>query len=246
MGGARWDTPSTGAVPPAPAQPQACIVHPTMPIGPKPPPETDCIRVAYSGGNGPTTWTVVHWMKMLVGGPVTRGDLDTLNDDLQSSFASRFVPQLSSDVHFTEVSTRLFLTGGGIFRRATIVDAIGGIAQESEPGQVCFLVDWDTSDARRGGKPRSYLSGVPEGHMTDSAHVSPGAAIDMSTAANNYINDVNAIVAGALSVVEFVDMSFINAKAWRAPHALAIPIFAGHCRAVVGTQRRRVDRVAGG
>jgi hypothetical protein len=214
-----------------------------MPVGPKPPPDTDCFRFAHAGTLGPATWVVVHWAKALVGGPVTAGDLDTLNDDVQGHFNARFTPNLSSDLHYTTLSTHLYLSDGSIYRRVTIVDAIGGVAQESEPAQVAFLIDWDTADARRGGKPRSYIPGVPEGSMGDSANVTPAARVAMSDAANGYRNDLNATVAGVLSIVEFVDMSFVLAKAWRAPKALGIPIFAGHCSNVVATQRRRVDRL---
>lgn len=214
-----------------------------MPVGPKPPPDTDCVRIAHSGTLGPATWTVVHWAKMLVGGPVTAGDLDLLVDDIENAFSVNFLPELSSDLHFTETAIHLYLSAGGIYRRVTIVDVIGGIAQESEPAQVCFLIDWDTADARRGGKPRSYIPGVPELSMADSANVTAAKRVALTNAANGYRNALNVIVAGALSVVEFVDMSFVNAKAWRSPKALGIPIFAGHCSNVVGTQRRRIDRL---
>jgi hypothetical protein len=129
--------------------------------------------------------------------------------------------------------------------RQKLADAtVGSIGDASDFANCCYLINWSVGDPRRGGKPRSYLPGVPVTSDADSANIVAGRVTTISAAAVTFVAACVGITHGALTTVGLVDYSKVNGKAYRLA-GVTYPIVTGNCNGVVGTQRRRVDRVRG-
>lgn len=156
-----------------------------------------------------------------------------------------------SDIFQPQVSTGFLVsTTKVVYRdaddslvRYTVADAIeGGYSGASEAAQVAYLLNWQTGDPRKGGKPRTYVSGVPTGVMLDSARIGGDTLSALNTAVSEWLESNLSVTSGDQTGVELVDMSFRDGGTWR-DAATDYAIFSGFVSPVVATQRRRVDRL---
>jgi hypothetical protein len=139
-------------------------------------------------------------------------------------------------------ATYALIEGEPNVKRVKIADAILGINGGVEAGQVALLYLWDTGDARRGGKPRTYLPFPSEDQISPPAAVT-GAVI---TAANSsivtFLGHIAGHTVGQLVCDNFIEYSTVNHKAYRTA-GQAFTIASGTISPFVATQRRRVDRL---
>jgi hypothetical protein len=123
--------------------------------------------------------------------------------------------------------------------RVRVADAQAGTGGESyQDAQVAYLINWATGDIRRGGKPRTYVPGVLDGNMADSAFLEAGTLSSINPLLINWLTAIT----GHSIAMQLVEMSFRNGNAWRTD-AHSFPIIGGSLNPVVATQRRRVDRL---
>jgi hypothetical protein len=125
---------------------------------------------------------------------------------------------------------------------ATIADGMAGTSSAAlQDAQVSFLLNWVSGDARKGGKPRQYLCGVPTSAMQDSARLTSSWISSWNGALATWFAAFPYIVATG-HAQGIVEMSFVLDKVDRA-EGFPIGIVAGTVNPVVATQRRRVDRL---
>lgn len=192
-----------------------------------------------------TTWAVVHWFDFLWTTPPNLSEFGPLVDSIATQFGNHFIAQanISSHVVFTRVAARLQLPDpGSALRTVRVADFAGTGTGPNESAQVAYLIDWQSEDARRGGKPRSYIPGVIDDVLSGEAMLGPLAIAAMSAHAVAYLSAVNALTSASVTQVKMIDASFVNAKDYRST-AVAYAINDGVCSNAVGTQRRRVNRV---
>lgn len=209
------------------------------------PQPADSLRVAFEGTNGPSTWAVIHWFQLASTGDATAAQLATLVGAIRDAFGTAFihVGAISSTTHLTRVKAAYRTQDGTLLRRSELVaDVVGTGSSDSEAAQVAMLINWATGDPRRGGKPRSYIPGVVDEVMLDSARLLSANVVTATNQAIAYIAAVNALTSGPLTGVKFVEMSFRDLKTYRAA-AVSYDIDSGSCSTEVATQRRRVDRL---
>jgi hypothetical protein len=190
------------------------------------------------------SWAVVHWFATTTSGTPTFAELNTLVDLIAVKFGTRFIHTgHTSDVtHFTAVKATYELPDdSGDYRTVRVADYVGEDSTVSEAAQVAYLVNWVVADRRRGGKPRSYIPGVPVEVVDQESQVSLAQVANVTNAANGYLSDVNALTSGPFTELHMIDASFVNGKDYRNA-ALGFPIQAGYCSGTVASQRRRVDR----
>lgn len=202
------------------------------------------LRVAFEGTNQGTSWAVINWFVTTPTTDPTQAELDTLIDLIAEAFGDNLIVNgnVSTDVQLTTIRG-VYATASppDKMRSVRVADEVGGSGGAAEAGQVCYLIDWNSADGRRGGKPRSYIPGVTNASMADQAVLNASDQANMTTHANAYHNAVNAITSSPWSTIHLVDASFVNGGAYRlTPHAYEI--FGGFCSNAVGTQRRRVNR----
>jgi len=120
-----------------------------------------------------------------------------------------------------------------------VADPITGTETAAvESGQVAFLINWQTGDPRKGGKPRTYVSGVLDEETADPARVSSGTLAALNSGLATWLTDI----AGRTIPTLLVEMSFVNACAYRLT-PVTRAIFGGTVSPIVATQRRRVNRL---
>lgn len=127
-------------------------------------------------------------------------------------------------------------------KRVTIGDATAGTGTTAaDYANLAYLINWDTGDQRRGGKPRSYLPGVVEASNADYANLDSTFVSDKNSHIATFLGHVAGATHGSLVCDNLIDYSTVNNGAYRSAGAFWA-ITTGHCNPVIGTQRRRVGR----
>jgi len=202
------------------------------------------MRFAVEGEYGPTTWANVFGFTV-PGGITTPSysDVTTLGAAIYGVYRDYLLQAgyMHSGVHTTQWHLKLIDGGSNTFRVSASVSDAGTGSGSAEPGQVAYLIDWITTDPRRGGKARTYLPGVISSALGDVANLTPTAITDLTTRANNFHNHANALTITG-QPLHFVEMSCFDGKAPRAA-CVGYEILAGKSSNAVATQRRRVDRL---
>lgn len=196
-------------------------------------------KVAVHGFYGPTSWVNVYYV-VVDAGSHTPGDViaavaswfHTLYHDSLAGGAVTGQWRLSSiTVTYRDATDSLV--------RVRVADAtVASGSPNGQDGQVCYLINWSTGDPRRGGKPRTYVTGVIDENMADSAFVTSAHIAAINPLLLTWLES-----GPGLSIpMQLVEMSFRDANTWRdTPHTY--PIIGVSMNPVVATQRRRVDRL---
>jgi hypothetical protein len=197
-----------------------------------------------TGTYGPASWTNILYFGIL--DPGTNTDLVVAGD--VGAAAAALYDKLGF-AHFVDawehqtVKVIYRPLEGDMVKTATVADAVGTDSGDGESAQVAYLINWITSDYRRGGKPRTYICGVPVEATADSATLDTDWRGSMNSGLADWIAQIASgdDLPGA-TTLELVEMSFIDGGVARDP-ALAFPVGGGLVNHVVATQRRRVDRL---
>ena len=119
--------------------------------------------------------------------------LNGLANQVMSSFTTSLIPaQLSNLWQLTSVLARD--NGGTAANSLSTSSSITmGNVGACQPPQVAICVSWQIAEVYRGGKPRTYLPGVPATSITPtgSSQISAAAANAMDAAATLLLNDFN-------------------------------------------------------
>lgn len=216
-----------------------------MPTGVKPPIPVGTAKVEALGNYGPATWANVFYFAVGTFDPAHLDDAATLLHNGVMDFYSNVFTYATFPPAWTITTTKVaFRDASDSLYRVTVADAHSGThSTVGEPAQVCFLVNWTSNDPRRGGKPRTYVVGVPDGDMADSARIDPATLTAFNTQLLTWLNGLNALTHGTASSLELLEMSFVDGGAYRTPEAHSWPIRGGSFSPEVATQRRRVDRL---
>jgi len=209
-------------------------------------PPDGSIKIEYSGTYLGSRWAVVHWFAGDLTGLPSAADLDSIANDAATAFHDKLVgPFCHTSCHFTETAVTVFLPLSQKRRRVRVADSTGADSSDPLPAQVSILIDWSSLDGRKGGKPRSYMPGVPSGHVTESYSVDPSDLATLNGHVADYVTAVNAISAGAVTSMKFVEMVFVSGGAYLPTGStFTFDIDSGHVRPVLATQRRRSERQA--
>lgn len=207
------------------------MAKPLIPVG--------TAKVAVSGQYGPATWANVFYVVVDAGastpGAVAAQIVSWFHDFYAVVFGAT---SFSSDFQ-VQFQTITYRDAEDSIVRLRIADAFAGTGGTDDEGaQVAYLVNWATGDIRRGGKPRQYVCGVKEPATADSARLTSS----FQSAVNGRL--ITWLEEGPTLAIplQLVEMSFRNANADRVA-AVHFPIIGGTVNPVLGTQRRRVDRL---
>ena len=205
----------------------------------KPPQEISTCKAVASGSYGPTTWANVFWF--LIGTTthtpgVVIADVATAVHDFYATAIGLGFFNTSWHHQFTTVTYR---DAADSLVRLRVADAQAGTeAANEQDAQVAYLINWATSDPRRGGKPRQYLSGVWDGAMQDPAQLTSSAQTTINATLLTWL----AGLPSRSTPMQLIEESFRNGNTFR-DTATHFPILGGTINPVVATQRRRVDRL---
>jgi len=196
------------------------------------------------GFDGPATWTNVLYFDCSPSDPDVPGDVAVA--------VANAAHALYAGLPLADIQSAVQITGWKVVYRAdptstysfTVADAIvGANTGEGQDAQVAYLLNWVSGDARKGGKPRSYIPGVSNNARADTARLTSGVLSAFDAAIATWLASFP-FTHGTATVTNFVEMSFVSAGVDLNP-PIARPIVGGHLNPIVGTQRRRVDRLRG-
>jgi hypothetical protein len=164
-------------------------------------------------------------------------DLASLASSLATTWHSRIMPSMSNVVTLVTVQC-LSLGGDGLLGQNS-PGSIGGGSASVLPPQCAVCVTWHAGITWRGGRPRTYLGGIPNGaaQLLGSPQISSTYSSALATGATNWLSDVSAPVYSGANWAAGVP-SYYSKGAFR-----PVPLFFPFNGAVVhdrfDSQRRR-------
>ena len=197
-----------------------------------------------TGQYGPATWANVRYYVIGDTSGHTPGDvIQTVAQAEHEFYTVGFgTDEISSDMSVT-FTTVTYRDAADSIIRLRVADAIAGAnGSGDQEANVAYLVNWATGDPRRGGKPRSYVPGVADNRLVDSARIGPAVVTTINGRLVTWLASLPTPAGGRLVALQLVEMSFTDGKAFRAT-PVTFPIIGGTLNNVVATQRRRVDRL---
>jgi len=206
-------------------------MKPLIPVG--------TAKIVAEGSYGPTTWANVFYVTIDAGthtpGDVIANCVTFIHGFYATAFSAASFP--SGWALSTIVVT--YRDAEDSIVRVRVADAIAGSAGAGgQDAQVAYLVNWSTGDIRRGGKPRQYVTGVPDGVVADSARLNAGTVTAVTGRLITFLTSGLTLS----TPMQLVEMSFRNGNADRVA-AVTFPIIGASLNPVVATQRRRVGRL---
>jgi hypothetical protein len=170
------------------------------------------------------------WVGFDEPGDPTVGDADAVAAGIFAAYAAHVLPYHSTAFSLLSVDAHLFGSSG---------EVIGGFAAptpglESGTGaqtMAAVVASWRDGQAYRGGKPRTYLGGIPESARSTTYTWNDTYLNALSGGLADFLNTVNAL---APSPITGLKLGCLHR--WRAGVALSPPVFAGFTG--VRTQKR--------
>ena len=176
-------------------------------------------------------------LDLLVPAASAMADLDTACADILSFFGSG--PQLLLSTACKLVGCTMQQSDGTSVQEASATTAIFGASTGAQvPFNVALVTSWKIGAFYRGGKPRSYLGGIPESAL-DTPRVWNDAYLgDIETAMQSFHDQINGIVEGSVT--------FLTHGVWHKRRAGVVlrpwtfdPITGSAVQKRVCSQRRR-------
>jgi hypothetical protein len=200
------------------------------------------VRVAITGTLGGVNWANVFFCQLTVSGTPAQADLDAFLTAFQAAYKTRFGPRQITSLSYTQATATLFLPGGGVLQSVVAMTGAGTEAGTAVADNAASkIISWLSTVYWRGGKPRTYLTGVPTGDVTSATSLTAAEIALLKTAATNFRSDVQALTSGAITGTQFGFVSFQSGNVPRTP-AVFFPITGATVHPRLGSQRRRLGK----
>jgi hypothetical protein len=187
----------------------------------------------------------IQWLASTEADEFTSADLTAIATAAADSWVSHIIPLVSSAITYLGCTAIDYGSAEGLsefFADPTT----GGSGSAEMSAQVCAVLGWQGLRRYKGGHSRSYIPGVPSSLLADNQTLSTAAIDSFNTGGTDYIAALNAIatVAGVTFTFSILHGKLHN-PATKAPIPPYLePILQPRCDTLLGTQRRRLRRVA--
>jgi hypothetical protein len=185
-------------------------------------------------------------------GPPTVAQLTSWSSTLATAWGTNIAAAMPAASSLTRITmTDLSSVLGAVYDETVSVPGTGG--GTALPANVCMVFDFKIARRYRGGKPRSYLSGLPESILADPQTWVGSQLTAYTNAWQAFINAVISGVPSALSPSAHINVSYyfgftvvtnpVTGRARNVPKLRTTPLsdvvigIKGNPR--VGSQRRR-------
>ena len=195
------------------------------------------VHVAINGHHDTSQWTNVFWALTTGYDSATGTDVSDLATDIFGVFQTNLLPWTSNSNHLTSVQCVLYQTSGELMGSST-ADHVGGASGSYQVGAVSLVLSWGTTAFWRGGKPRTYLSGIPDSAVDTATTYTSSYVSSVAGAAADFLSDFNGLAPGALDTVTLGLLSRVSGGVARTP-AVFFPYFTVFARSNPGSIRRR-------
>lgn len=204
-------------------------------------PPDDSVRVALSGTLFGTKYVNRFWLKVTPSGSPGSAELLALSNAVAAAFRTRFLPNLSNGLHQTSQRTIWFKDSTTEVAVDGSDAGTGGDTTAAEAAGICYLINWGIAGSYRGGHPRTYLAGPTTAGLVDVNTLTTTKRNALSTAAGNFLSDVNALTPTGWSSVQLGTIRFFRGNAALSPPVFE-PFLSGAASSFIASQRRRVGR----
>lgn len=214
---------------------------PDMPTGPKPPPLNGWIRTSFEMViDGTNEATSIFWLQIdeTEAEAFDASDSSAFLTALIDAWGTNIAPHLSNSANLSLIKYSL-KRASGAYEDLASPNVPGSIGSDTEPGQVCFDLNWTIGAFYRGGHPRTQLGGIPLGKRTNSRLWDPTYLSSVVAGAAAFHEALNSITTPDVTSYQHFIPSFQTGGAWRGtPIVRNIVSVVG--RRTIGTQRRRL------
>src|SRR5580692_179453 len=209
---------------------------------PAPPPGMAKITVK-SGFYDFITENVLWWASTDNSG-TTAAECNTFSEDVWNAWAANILPHVSTEGGLQLVTTQVFFTDSLVVEGSYATGgAAGGIDSPPISAASCCCLSWATGLYYRGGKPRSYIGGIPASELAASSSklVQNDYANALAAGAAAFLAAVNALDVSPITPGALGTLSFAKDKAWRDP-PIPVPYTGVQVGSRLDTQRRRLGK----
>jgi len=119
--------------------------------------------------------------------------------------------------------------------------SLGTGSAATEVDSLAAVVSWSFPATWRGGKPRTYIPGVPSNSFTGTNRLSATYIAALLTDAGTFISNMNGITVTPFGAVVFALQSFFSGNVARTPPVM-FPITGAQVHPRINSQRRRLGR----
>lgn len=217
---------------------------------PLPPLPKGIIRIRLIHASTSKQWGVNWTLNMGTSVTPSVANLNTLAAAIESEWKTQYLPALSTAIQYNETLVEWHDGAGNIVVGSAAAPALGGDGGTALPLSNCFVFSYRIAAGYRGGKPRSYVSGVTS-HLISGAlnTFTAGIITAFNTALAHSFTALNALTVGGAACT-WGEISYFEDAAERGgtppPVMRTVPLFRAFTGATmspfVGHQRRR-DRV---
>jgi len=185
----------------------------------------------------------INRMHVAYGGvaPLSVLEAAGLAASMSSTYRSNFYGLLSNECDLVQTEVNDIDPLGFASAIDTTTDT-GGFSGSSLPPSVTAMVLWRTQAPRyRGGKPRTFFSGIPAADSSDRRTLAATPLSNWQTACLNFLSNVNALTFGTgPRSVSLIDLAVFRNKVRLATPA-QFPVNGATVDLNLRTQRRRIE-----
>src|SRR5215831_7168843 len=157
-------------------------------------------RIAISGGHFGLPWANVFWLNLAGGSTATQAAFDTIVSGVFGAYNNAFQTSLSNQTTITLANGVLFQSPTTVLHSTFSAANAGLLSTPFVQDNAAAVVLSCTSNAYwRGGKPRTYLPGIPTSQMADNHQLSATADTDYTNHGNSFHTALNALSATGIT-----------------------------------------------
>lgn len=132
---------------------------------------------------------------------ITPTQLATFSDDVLNAWADSILADQGHDSTLTECSVIAYVGSLELTGSTTTTAAFGGTSGTSLPANCCALIHYSTPSTWRGGKPRTYVWGVPTSAAdSDGRTLGNAYRAALLSEAESFFSTVNALTPDGVDV----------------------------------------------
>lgn len=205
------------------------------------------IRISLLHTSNGKQWQTNVWAKQAASASPTVTQLNDFADSVGDLWEAQIVPAFTTHTSFFETLCEWHDGSGNIIVGVDQNPTSGTDSGGDLPLSICMVLSWRIAAAYRGGKPRSYLSGMSESKLASNPNSwSSGEIAAFSAGAAAVLAGVNALSL-ASQAVSLGELSYYEDAAERGstppPVLRSTPLFRAFtgviAKPLVGHQRRR-------
>jgi len=210
-----------------------------MPTGPRPAPPAGTCRCSVSGLVQTHKWACIFWLNLTSANPQL-ADLTALASKISQAWATHISAIQAADTSMNNVLLVWTPTAGNEIVSSDSTSHPGTFPGTSaQYAGASYVINHRTGSYYRGGHPRSYVPGVPVGHIANGSTLTGTYPDDAAGAWAGFVDAIQTGPAGGITTSTCGTVRFQSKDAWLVPPTF-VPWQSHSCRPTLGTIKARL------